>query len=275
MTDICRNLKCARSSYYRRAAPKVIDVNAVKLRAAVRHIHTDVHATYGSRRMRVELNAQGFAVGRYKVRSLMQALQLKAKRPKQHRYPMAGKPSQVAPNSLNRQFNPSDTNTHWTGDITYIRTHQGWLYLAIVLDLYSRRVVSWAFSHQPNSELSVRAINLAVQLRKPQQPILFHTDQGVQYSSDAFQQALAQHKITASMSRRGNCLDNAVTERFFRSLKSERVNYRQYKTRAEAMADIADYIESFYNQKRRHSTLGNISPVEYERRLQNVTNASN
>ena len=262
MTDICRNLKCARSSYYRRAAPKVIDAKAVQLRATVRHIHADVHATYGSRRMCVELNAQGFAVGRYKVRSLMQALQLKAKRPKQHRYPTAGKPSQVAPNNLNRQFNPSVSNTHWTGDITYISTNQGQLYLAIVLDLYSRRVVSWAFSNQPNSELSIRTVNLAVQLRQPQQPLLFHSDQGVQYSSHAFRQALLQHNITASMSRRGNCLDNAVTERFFRSLKSERVNYQQYKTRAEGMADIANYIESFYNQKRRHSTLGYVSPVE-------------
>ena len=270
--DICRNLNQARSSYYRRAATKAIDVNAVKLRAAVRHIHADVHATYGSRRMQAELHAQGFTVGRYKVCNLMQALQLKAKRPKQHRYPVAGKPSQIAPNSLNRQFNPSVTNTHWTGDITYIRTNQGWLYLAIVLDLYSRRVVSWTFSSKPNSELSVRAINLAVQLRRPQQAVLFHTDQGVQYSSDAFRQALTQHNIAASMSRRGNCLDNAVTERFFRSLKSERVNYRQYKTRAEGMADIADYIESFYNQKRRHSTLGNISPVEYEARQRNVSN---
>ncbi len=120
MTDICRNLGHARTTYYRRAVPKAIDANAVKLRAAARHIHADVHATYGSRRMCVELNAQGFVVGRYKVRSLMQALHLKAKRPKQHRYPAAGKPSTVAPNSLNRQFNPSDTNTHWTGDITYI-----------------------------------------------------------------------------------------------------------------------------------------------------------
>jgi len=271
VTDICRNLGYARTTFYRRTTPKAIDANAVKLRAAVRHIHADVHATYGSRRMCAELIAQGFTVGRYKVRSLMHALQLKAKRPKQHRYPVAGKPSQIAPNSLNRQFNPSANNTHWTGDITYVRTGQGWLYLAIVLDLYSRRVVSWAFSNQPNSELSIRAINLAVQLRKPQQSVLFHTDQGVQYSSDAFRQALTQHNITASMSRRGNCLDNAVTERFFRSLKSERVNYRQYKTRAEAMADIADYIESFYNQKRRHSALGNISPVEYEARQIDVS----
>ena len=218
MADIFRNLGHVRTTYYRRAAPKAIDAIAVKIRAAVRHIRTDVHATYGSRRMQVELNAQGFAVGRYKVHSLTQALQLKAKRPKQHRYPIAGKPSQIAPISLNRQFNPSFTNTHWTGHITYIRTHQGWLYLAIVLDLYSRHVVSWAFSNQPNSELCVRAINLAVQLRQPQQSMLFHTDQGVRYSSDLFREALTKHNITASMSRRGNCVDNTVTERFFRSL---------------------------------------------------------
>ena len=194
----------------------------------------------------------------------MHALSLKAKRPKQHRYPVAGKPSAVAPNALNRQFNPTMANINWTGDITYIRTGQGWLYLAVVLDLYSRRIVSWAFSSQPNSELSVRALDVAMQHRRPSQSVLFHSDQGVQYSSDYFRGALNKHNITASMSRRGNCLDNAVTERFFRSLKSERVNYRQYKTRDEAMIDIADYIEPFYNRTRRHSTLGNLSPVEYE-----------
>ena len=268
ITHIYQHLNSDRSHYYRRIKQKPIDVAAVNLKVAVRQIHTEVHATYGSRRMRAELNAQGFAVGRYKVRSLMQALSLKAKRPKQHRYPMAGKPSVVAPNSLNRQFNPPQTNMNWTGDITYIRTQQGWLYLAIVLDLYSRRVVSWAFSNQPNSELSTRALEMAVQHRRPAQPLLFHSDQGVQYSSDVYRNTLNKHNISASMSRRGNCHDNAVTERFFRSLKSERVNYRQYKTRDEAMIDIADYIEPFYNQKRRHSTLGNLSPVEYELKYQ-------
>ena len=127
MVDICRHLGHTLTTYYRRATPKAIDANAVNLRDAARHIHVDVHATYVSRRMCVELNAQGFAVGRYKLRNLMQSLQLKAKRPKQHRYPVDGKPSTVAPNSLNRQFNPSFTNTQWIGDITYIRTHQGWL----------------------------------------------------------------------------------------------------------------------------------------------------
>ncbi len=269
VTDICRNLKLQRSGYYRRSGQKPIDAEEVMLKAKVQQIHHEMHATYGSRRMCAELNAQGYLLGRYKVRRVMKSLSLKAKRPKQHRYPTIGQVSSIAPNTLNRQFKPTQSNSHWTGDITYIRTSQGWLYLAIVLDLYSRRVVGWAFSGQPNSELSSRALQLAVQHRRPAQPLLFHTDQGVQYSSDQFQRSLRMHGITASMSRRGNCLDNAVTERFFRSLKTERVNTRQYKTRQEAMEDIADYIEPFYNRIRRHSTLGNLSPAAYEEKHQN------
>lgn len=271
VTDICRNLKLWRSNFYRRSAQKPIDVEDVTLKAKVQQIHHEMHATYGSRRMRAELNAQGYQLGRYKVRRMMKDLSLKAKRPKQHRYPVIGQASSIAPNTLNRQFRPAQSNSHWTGDITYIRTSQGWLYLAIVLDLYSRRVVSWAFSSRPNSELSTRALQLAVQHRRPEQSLLFHTDQGVQYSSDQFQRSLRTHGITASMSRRGNCLDNAVTERFFRSLKTERVNTRQYKTRQEAMEDIADYIEPFYNRIRRHSTLGNLSPAAYEQKYQKTS----
>ena len=271
VTDICRNLKLQRSGYYRRSGQKPIDAEEVMLKAKVQQIHHEMHATYGSRRMCAELNAQGYLLGRYKVRRVMKSLSLKAKRPKQHRYPTIGQVSSIAPNTLNRQFKPTQSNSHWTGDITYIRTSQGWLYLAIVLDLYSRRVVGWAFSGQPNSELSSRALQLAVQHRRPAQPLLFHTDQGVQYSSDQFQRSLRMHGITASMSRRGNCLDNAVTERFFRSLKTERVNTRQYKTRQEAMEDIADYIEPFYNRIRRHSTLGNLSPAAYEEKHQNLS----
>lgn len=224
-------------------------------------------ATYGSRRMALELQEQGFSVGRYKVRQLMKALRLKAKRPKQHRYPQGGVPSVIAPNLLNRQFAPEQANHIWSGDLTYIRTGQGWLYLAVVMDLYSRKVVSWAFSDKPNSELTVRALRLAMDKRKPSNRVMFHSDQGAQYTSDHFQRCLRDHKIIGSMSRRGNCLDNAVTERFFRSLKSERVNYRRYDNRQQAIADIIDYIEPFYNQVRRHSRLGNISPVQFEEKM--------
>ena len=173
----------------------------------------------------------------------------------------------IAPNYLNRQFNPEHLNKLWSGDITYVRTQQGWLYLAVIMDLCSRKVISWAFSDKPNSELTTRALRLAVNKRQPTDGVLFHSDQGVQYTCEAFQRSLIEHGLVSSMSRAGNCLDNAVTERFFRSLKSERINYRRYQTRREAMADIIDYIEPFYNQKRRHYKLGNISPAEYEMKL--------
>lgn len=233
----------------------------------MKQIHVDMDATYGKRRMLIELQSIGFNIGIHKVRTTMSRLKLVAKRPKQHRYPTGGAASVIAPNYLNRQFNPERLNSFWSGDITYIRTQQGWLYLAIVMDLCSRKVISWAFSDKPNSELTTRALRLAVNKRQPSDKIYFHSDQGVQYTSDAFQQTLKEHQVISSMSRRGNCLDNAVTERFFRSLKSERVNYRRYQTRAQAIADIIDYIEPFYNQKRRHYKLGNISPAEYEMRL--------
>ena len=233
----------------------------------MKQIHHDMDATYGKRRMLIELQAMGFDLGIHRVRTSMKRLKLVAKRPKQHRYPVGGKASVIAPNYLNRQFNPEQLNTFWSGDITYIRTQQGWLYLAVIMDLCSRKVISWAFSDKPNSELTTRALRLAVHKRQPDDRVFFHSDQGVQYTSDAFQHALKEHGLTSSMSRAGNCLDNAVTERFFRSLKSERVNYRRYQTRRQAIADIIDYIEPFYNQKRRHYKLGNISPVEYERKL--------
>jgi len=267
VTQVCRCLSIAASSFYYRAKPKPICPERVKLDAAMKQIHVDMDATYGKVRMHGELQALGFNVGMHLVRTSMKRLGLVAKRPKQHKYPASGKPSVIAPNHLNRQFNPQSLNRLWSGDITYIRTQQGWLYLAVIMDLCSRKVISWAFSDKPNSELTTRALRLAVNKRQPTDGVLFHSDQGVQYTCEAFQHSLKKHGLISSMSRAGNCLDNAVTERFFRSLKSERINYRRYQTRREAMADIIDYIEPFYNQKRRHYKLGNISPVEYEMKL--------
>lgn len=195
----------------------------------------------------------------------------RCKCPRLHCYPNGGRPSVIAPNHLNRQFNPEQLNTHWSGDITYIRTGQGWLYLAVIVDLCSRKIVSWAFSDKPNSELTVRAIRLAVNKRRPATGVIFHSDQGAQYTSKTFQRWLRELGLQSSMSRAGNCLDNSVTERFFRSLKSERVNYRRYQTRHQAQAVIIDYIEPFYNQKRRHYKLGNISPVQFEMQLRQCT----
>jgi putative transposase len=244
-----------------------MEIEKIQLRAAIKHIHTEMDATYGSRRMVLELHEQGFHIGRYKVRHMMRTLGLVAKRPGKHRYPVVGKPSVIAGNIMNRQFNPENINTHWAGDITYLKTGQGWLYLAVVVELYSRRIVSYAFSPSPNSELTIRALAIAIEKRRPPTGLVFHSDQGCQYTSTHFQCYLQTHRIISSMSRRGNCLDNAVTERFFRSLKSERTTYRRYHTRKEAITDIIDYIESFYNHKRRHSKLGNISPVQYEQKM--------
>ncbi|WP_145488611.1 IS3 family transposase [Yersinia aleksiciae] len=207
------------------------------LHAAAKHVHAEMDATYGSWRMCIELREQGFNVGRYRVRQIMKSLSLVVKRPGRHRYPRGGKPAVVAVNLLNRQFNPVTLNTWWSGDITYLRTAQGWLYLAI-------------------------------NKRRPTGPVVFHSDQGAEYTSAQFQSCQQELDVTGSMSRKGNCLDNAVTERFFRSLKAERVNYRRYETRSQGIADVIDYIDSFYNLKRRHYRLGNISPNEYERRLQ-------
>ncbi|WP_392560696.1 IS3 family transposase [Orbus mooreae] len=265
--QICRCLSLAPSTFYYRIKHRACKLMNTRLEIAIKSIHNEMDGIYGKRRMLVELVKKGFKLGLDKVRRLMRKLGLVAKRPKQHSYPRGGKSSLLAPNHLNRQFNPATINRYWSGDITYIRTRQGWLYLAVVMDLCSRRIVGWAFSEKPNSLLTVKALNMAIQRRKGKCPTLFHCDQGIQYRSEQFQQLLSYHQITFSMSRAGNCLDNAVTERFFRSLKSERINYRDYITREQAMVDIIDYIEPIYNQKRRHYKLGFISPAEFEHNL--------
>ena len=174
--------------------------------------------TYGKVCMYGELQALGFDIGLHRVRTSMKRLGLIAKRPKQHKYPVGAKPSVIALNYLNRQFNPQNINKLWSGDITYIRTQQGWLYLAVIMDLCSHKVISWASSDKPNSELTTRALRLAVNKRQPIEGVLFHSDQVMQYTCEAFQRSLKEHGIVSRMSRAGNCLDNAVTERFFRSL---------------------------------------------------------
>jgi putative transposase len=173
--QLCRCLPIAVSRFYYRLKPTLIDVAKVRLEAAMKHIHNEMDATYEKRRMLSELQGMGFKLGLDKVRRWMKRLNLIAKRPKRHRYPKAGKPSVTAPNILNRQFNPETVNCFWSGDITYIRTQQGWLYLAVIMDLCSRRVISWAFSDKPNSELTSRAVRLAVQKRQAKKIMLYFT----------------------------------------------------------------------------------------------------
>jgi putative transposase len=184
-----------------------------------------------------------------------------------HYNPKYGQPDAIAPNILNRDFNPTQADAYWAGDITYIRTQQGWHYLAIVMDLYSRRIIGWSFSAKPDSLLTVKALEMAISQRGCV-PTLFHSDQGCQYSSQAFRSALKRHGIQQSMSRRGNCWDNAPVERFFASLKYERIRGGGYVYRDDAVRDLKDYILGFYNQRRLHSTLGYLSPADFERRRQ-------
>jgi transposase InsO family protein len=175
----------------------------------------------------------------------------------------------VAPNLLNRDFTATKPNTKWATDVTYVPTREGWLYLAVVVDIYSRYVVGWAMGGRITRELVMNAMKMAIQARNPGRGLLHHSDRGVQYASGDYQDMLAEHGVTCSMSRKGDCWDNAVAESFFHTLKVELVHHRDYLTRKEAMADIFEYLEVFYNRKRLHSALGYKSPSDYEK-LTNV-----
>jgi putative transposase len=266
---LCEVLAVSRSGFYayahQQAAPRSAR-DEVALLARVKAIHAETGQSYGSRRMAKQLQAEGFAVGRAKARRLMQDAGLVVRRrtrrgpvttDSQHRYP-------VAPNLLARQFEVETPNHVWGGDITYVWTAEGWLYVAVLLDLYSRKVVGWAMSAHIDSALVQEALRRALGRRNPTTGLLHHSDRGSQYAGHDYQRLLATYGIRCSMSRKGECLDNAVAERFFGSLKRERTALRHYVTRQEARTDVVDYIEMFYNSKRLHSYLGYVSPNAYE-----------
>jgi transposase InsO family protein len=233
----------------------------------IRAIHAEFKARYGSPRIRAELAARGQGCCVNTVAKLMRDHGIRAKTAKK-KFRVCTTDSDhdlpVAENLLDRQFNPEASNEAWVADITYIPTRQGWLYLAAVEDLYSRRVVGWSMAENLQSRLVVDALELAVQRRLPGEGLLAHSDRGSQYASEHYQLLLARHGITCSMSRRADCWDNAPMESFFASLKKELVHDADFATRAEARAAIVEYIEVFYNNQRRHSSLGYVSPAEYE-----------
>lgn len=187
--------------------------------------------------------------------------------------PYGGKPAIVAENILDRQFHVSEPDQVWVTDITYIRTHEGWLYLSVVIDLFSRRVVGWAAQSRMTTDLAIQALLMAVWRRKPKNKVLVHSDQGSQFTSREWQTFLCQHDLAPSMSRRGNCHDNAVAESFFQLLKRERIRRKTYPTRDDARRDLFEYIELFYNPKRKHTTNGMLSPVDFEARQRKLTKA--
>jgi transposase InsO family protein len=261
---MCRLLKVPRSSYYAFAGRPARPAASPALLRTMRQIHSESRCSYGSRRMARALQQQGHAIGRHRTRSLMREAQLAVARRRTHRYRKAEGEALVAPNLLERRFEPGAINRVWAGDITYVRTRQGWSYLAIVMDLHSRRIVGWAFAMQADTELVIQALEQARRSRRPAAGLMFHSDQGCQYTSERFVSDLKANGIVQSMSRKGNCWDNAVVERFFRSLKSEWIGEQEYGSHELARRDIAGYIADFYNYRRIHSAANHLPPVRYE-----------
>jgi transposase InsO family protein len=262
---LCRVLGVSRSGYYGSRQHAKLAPKACLVSTQLKAEFAASGKIYGSRRLSAVLCAQGLRTGRHRVRRLMREHGLRALwRRKFVRTTDSGHALPVSANVLARRFNPSGPNQAWVSDITYIRTRSGWLYLAVVLDLYARKVVGWAMAPTMHAELVCAALQLAIAQRQPTPGLIVHSDRGSQYASALHQALLARHSLVGSMSRKGNCWDNAVMERFFLSLKTQRVWQRDYANHAEAMTDIADYIVGFYNSVRLHSKLGNLPPNAFE-----------
>ena len=266
VSQACRVLDVSRSGYYaaakRSQEEPVACTDSVHLKAAF----AASGRTYGSRRMRTALCTQGVTMGRHRVRSLMRANGLRPVWRRKFAHTTDSKHSMpVSSNVLARQFERPLPNQAWVCDITYIRTRSGWLYLAAVLDLHSRKIVGWAMAAGMPATLVCAALQMAIVQRNPSTGLIVHSDRGTQYASAEHQALLNKHGLVGSMSRKGNCWDNAVMERFFLNLKMERVWQKAYANHSEAMTDVADYIVGFYNCTRLHSTLGNLSPNAFER----------
>jgi len=265
---MCRVLHVTRSGYYRwrRAEESMRSHSDRALVVHVRSIHAASRGTYGSPRVWKQLRNQGMRCSKKRAARLMREAAIRGvKATFQKQTTRADKSKVAAPNLLDRAFEAQEPNQKWVADITYVRTREGWLYVAIILDLFSRRVVGHATSKRLATELVTRALTHALRSRRPARGLLHHSDRGSQYTSDAHLRLLQQSGVTVSMSRSGECHDNAVAESFFATLKTELIYRRRFATRAEATTDIFNYIELFYNTTRLHSTLGYLSPMQFER----------
>jgi transposase InsO family protein len=264
---LCLMLGIRRSSYYAwtKRKPSQQEQNNQALIEHIRRIHKKYRKTYGSPRMYVQLKKEEISCSQKRVARLMRQDGLKGQRKyrkvittnSQHDFP-------VAPNVLNREFSAEKPNQKWVGDITYIPTDEGWLYLAGILDLFSRKIVGWATSDLIDATLVEKALRMALYQRSPGRGLLHHSDRGSQYASHQIRNILADNHVLVSMSAKGNCYDNAVMESFWGTLKNEWVNQQKYQTRSQARTDIFSYIEGFYNTVRLHSTLGYLSPAQFE-----------
>ena len=264
---LCRVLRVSRSGYYawRQRKPSERELEDEQLRPKVLEAFKIGRGTYGSPRVRRELVDQGFEIGRRRVARLMVEMGLQGLSPRKFRVTTdSNHDDPTASNILARNFEASRVNEKWTTDITYVWTAEGWLYLAVVMDLYSRRIVGWATADHLETSLCLEALSMALGHRSPSEGMIHHSDRGVQYASNRYREALKSKGIECSMSRRGNCWDNAVAESFFGTLKNELIYRRPRLDRESARSAISEYIEVFYNRIRRHSTTGNVSPAKFE-----------
>jgi transposase InsO family protein len=268
ISRMCQVLGVSSSGYYAwRNRPESQRTRRNRsLTSQIKQIYQGSRQTYGSPRIQAELRAQGQGCGRHRVARLMRLAGLSAlhKRRRKVKTTMVDKRLPVAPNRLKRQFRAKGPNQVWLADLTYIATDQGWLYLAAVLDLYSRQIVGWAMAKTMTAELTCRALKMALAQRRPLPGLIHHSDRGSQYASQPYQALLAAHGLIPSMSGTGNCLDNAPMESFFATLKRELIYRNHYLTRRQAKTAVFDYVETFYNRVRRHSALGFLSPVLFE-----------
>jgi putative transposase len=274
----CQVLGVNRQCYYhyrRHTANRPIDPEHEEMLEWVKAVAHASDNTYGSRRMKRALNCLGYPISRNKGEKLMKEANVEVRRRKKFKVTTNSNHKQpVFENLVQRQFEVEQTDQIYAADVTYIWTQEGWLYLAVVIDLCSRKVVGWSMSSRMKARLVCDALQMAIWQRRPKAGLIHHSDRGSQYASKAFKQLLKLHSIKGSMSRKGDCWDNAVVESFFGSLKQERVHWRNYQTRNEAQQDILNYISVFYNNFRLHSTLGYISPSQYEMQLKEIKKAA-
>ena len=267
LTEMCAVLNVSVSGYRawkRGGKPDRKRLTDAQMLSLIRAIHAELKGAYGSPRMVEELRSRGFSAGKERVERLMRENGIRARHKRRYKATTDSRHGlPVAENLLERNFTPAAPNQVWSSDITYLWTDEGWLYLAIVLDLFNREIVGWSIKPRMTADIVTDALTMAWFRRRPGAGVLFHSDRGSQYASQAMSARLAEYGMTASMSRKGDCWDNAPTESFFNSLKNERVHGTTYATRADAQADLFEYIEVFYNRSRRHSMLGYSSPIRF------------
>jgi transposase InsO family protein len=263
---MCQTLKVSRSGYYHWHDGYHGTKNNSALRGDIQRVFLESKRSYGSPRIYRQLKSEGIDCGRHRIARLMREDGIIARRRRKYKKPVSYQRIQpVATNVLDRTFRVNQKNSVWACDVSYFWTHEGWIHLAVVMDLFSRRIIGWSMNDRIDKELTQDALRMALAAREPNPAVLHHSDQGAEYSNKEYQALLKENNMVISMSRKANCYDNAVVESFFKTIKTELSRRQKFNTKDEAKSAIFEYIEVFYNRKRMHSTLGYLSPAEYER----------